>query len=553
MGKISEKVTAILKEFFLHSDDVPFENAMSLFNASRYAEAIEEFEKIIKNHPSKTSLYGNLSSVHCSQAYRNLAFINFVMGNYGEACKKFQRTLELQPQQADLYHFMGICLNNMGDYDAAINAFRLVVESDVLQVSVKVKLSIVFQNLHMWDEAIKINTGIISENDRFADIHYRLGLAYLGKKKPEKARNAFAASLRINPTYLDAKVKLAITMAYLGDFEGAISILVEIKQTHPRFADIPYYLGIIYTDRCNFDRAKEMFEEAISLNQHYKDARIKMGLMHIKTNDMTSGIEALDKASRMHKEDANLAKAIDFLKSLQTTAISEKKDMKECLGQYFGEDSLLDQLITNFNQSIEITPDLSEMMSIILNFPESERSLFETILPYVKEYVNQQLRFPDMLCSLGKLHLKLNNYQEAEQIFREALEINPRYMKAAFDLFHLQKSQKRYKDALKTASLIEESSPPYADFYADLAEIYLDLKDTDKAQANAVRSLEIKPKYARAILTKALALEKRGNDEAAAQTLSEYLALMQSLNLSEAARELESRLNNKLTKSTIRS
>jgi len=548
MGKISEKTNTILKRIFLPSIDSSFEKAMSLFNASRYAEAIKEFEKIIKNKPSKTSLYGNLSSVHCAQAYRNLAFVSFFIGNYSEACKNFKKTVELQPHQVDLYHFMGICLNNLGDYEGAFNAFSLVVESDALQVSVNVKLSIVFQNLHMWDEAININTSIISENDRYADIHYRLGLAYLGKKKPERARDAFTASLRINPDYLDAKIKLVITMAYLGDFEGAISILNEIKQKHPKFADIPYYLGIIYADMCDFNRAREMFEEAISLNQNYKDARIKMGVMHLKTNDMTSGIEELDKASQIHKEDLNLAQAIDFLKTLQINAGNEKKDIKKCLAQSFGEDSLIDQLINNFNQSIEITPDFSEMMYIILNFPESEKLLFETILPYVKEYVNQQSRFPDTLCSLGKLYLKLNKYQEAEREFRGALEINPRYMKAAFGLFRLMKSQKRYDDALKTATFIEENSPPYADFYSDLAEIYLDMGNYNEAEKNAERSLQIKPGYTRAILAKALIFGKKGNDEAASQALSQYISLTPPQYINKVAMELESRLSNKLNK-----
>ncbi|MCU0614821.1 MAG: hypothetical protein MUD09_07010 [Desulfobacterales bacterium] len=54
MGNIpGKKVIDFLRMVFLPSADSSFENAMSLFNKSRYAEAIEEFEKIIQSKPSR--------------------------------------------------------------------------------------------------------------------------------------------------------------------------------------------------------------------------------------------------------------------------------------------------------------------------------------------------------------------------------------------------------------------------------------------------------------------------------------------------------------------
>lgn len=126
----------------------------------------------------------------------------------------------------------------------------------------------------------------------------------------------------------------------------------------------------------------------------------------------------------------------------------------------------------------QINPDTGEGESIAWNDikpklkalgSDEQIKLLEKSIKKYPEDIN--IKFP-----LALLYHKKKDYEAAERVYKEILELYPKNTKAMFYLGGLMKSQKRYDDALKYLNL------------------YIDLKKTDPKVRELIKTLEEKKK-----------------------------------------------------------
>jgi len=91
------------------------------------------------------------------------------------------QALRFNPDYTELYHFIGVCQNNLGDFEGAIKSFSMLLDVEPSNLPTRLKLGVAFHNLGMWDKVIALYERILKQNPEYADIHYRLGLAFLGQ------------------------------------------------------------------------------------------------------------------------------------------------------------------------------------------------------------------------------------------------------------------------------------------------------------------------------------------------------------------------------------
>ena len=120
----------LLKRIFSIGEDQNYRRGIDYFNAHEYQRAIDAFQQVVKGKKNHSGLYQNLSRFYSSQAYRNLGTIAFVAGKFGGALKHFREAMALNPEHVDLNFYIGICLNNMGDFESAMAAFKTALNTD---------------------------------------------------------------------------------------------------------------------------------------------------------------------------------------------------------------------------------------------------------------------------------------------------------------------------------------------------------------------------------------------------------------------------------------
>jgi tetratricopeptide (TPR) repeat protein len=423
------------------------------------------------------------------------------MGNYSEALKEFSIAMERTDQNPihnDLNYFIGVCKNNLGDFEGAIQNFNALLRIDPSNFPAKLKLGIALHNHKMWDKAVSLYKKILLANPHYADIHYNLGLSLLGKGRISEAITSFERAVQVNQGYLQARVKIVVAHIYLGNFNTAFEDLIPLAENNPGYADIQYYLGITYVARDEIENAIESFRRALDINPSYKDAKVKLGALYCYSGQFEEGIRELEGVSSLDPDDKAIIMAIKAMKSIPFSSCSSGEEVqKKCSKVFFGDRQII-QSLPEFNKSIEISPDISEMITFVMNVSEEDGSLYELLIPYVKEHAAEHDDYPDLHNSLGTLYMKVQRLDEAEVSFRRSLQLNPLYHKARINLFSVLKALEKYEDAIQEGECIQANNVTYPDFHCVMAEICESMADHKRALASISKSLEMNPGYSKA-------------------------------------------------------
>ncbi len=525
------------KRLFSLGKDEIYDEAMGLFNQHNYREAIKRFEEILKRKTSAKSIHYNLSRVYISQSHRNIGIVLFAMGNYYEALQEFNMALEYNPTYHELNYFIGVCKNNLGEFDGAIENFNVVLDSDPSNLPARLKLGVALHNYKMWDKAISLYKDILKTNPKYADIHYNLGLSYLGRGKIDEAITAFEGALNINADYLQARVKIVIAQIYLGNLDKAMESLAPLVKKYPNYADIHYYLGVVHAVKNEYEEAIENFKHALEIHPSYKDAKVKLGVLYCHFEKFDEGIKELEDVSRIDPGDEDITMITNAIKNALATPSYSGEKFSEIYNKVFFKDKQITTAIPEFNRSLEISPDISEMISVIMSIAEEDRALCETLIPYVRDHVAENANYPDLHNSLGALYLKIKRFDEAEASFRMAVELNPQFMKARLNLFHTLKLLKKYEDAIKEGEYILSHEVTYPDFHCVMAEIYEGMTNHDEALNSVFKSLEMNRNYARANFLAGTIYMKKGEKDRAIEYYNKCLDSKPAEDLSVMVKE----------------
>ncbi len=507
-------MTEFLKMLWQPDKGKVFEKAMELYNQRHYNAAIEAFEEILAQKGASSDVYYNLSAVYCSQSYHFIGFRDFLMGLFPQACNYFQKALDLQPGQIDLYQLIAICLNNMKEYEGAAEAFQLLLTIDRNRSAARTNLGIVFHNLQLWDKSVQHHTAILRDYPNFPDVHYRLGLALIGMDRIHEARDAMSRALALNPKYHDAAVKLALLKANFGHYDEASQLISMVGGQRPRDPDVHYARGAILFGQHDLPGAAVAFQYVLSLAPDQREAGISLALTHVEMNDLPKAIDMLCKVKEMDPHVPHLGDAVASLEAAHNLPQGHPKTLKSLL-PFFRVETVLELLKRDVTHPLHIAPDLGDMVAIIANLHEDDCALCEPILSYIQDYVAQHPDYPDLYHNLGLLNVRLRQHAAAEKAFRTAVLLNPDYLSARMNLFRMLKEAGKDADALLEAHEIMGRVAPAQDFYADLSEICLNLGQQEEALDFAGQALKIDPHYAAAYLVQARTLVRMGRIEEA--------------------------------------
>jgi tetratricopeptide (TPR) repeat protein len=525
-----------LKKCLNFGRDTLYEEAICLFNQHNYKEAIEKFEEILKKKSSAKSLHHNLAQVYASQAHRNLGIILFTLGNFSAALEEFRKALSYNRGYTELHYFIGVCLNNMGDFDGAIQSFNTVLEVEPSNLPVRLKLGVVLHNLKMWDKAISLYENILRASPGYADIHFHLGLALLGKGNIADALGAFEKAIAINPNYLQARLKTAILLTYLGHNKEALETLTQLAGQFPDYADINYYLGIAHMGLGHTGDAMDCFLRAIEINPAYKEARLKLGVIYCHLERLDEGVKALEQACLLDPEDEDLPMIISGIRKMTETASHPGEELATVLGKICVSDEEIVRVLPEFNKYLQIGPEVSEMISIVATISKDDKELCEILIPFIKAYISSYFGYPDLHNSLGTLCYKLERMEEAETAFREAIRLNPDYLKARLNLFYTLRESGKLTEALEEGRYLSSKTTSYPDLHYTMGEVYASCDMLEEAKESLREGIRLNPRYWQAHLLMAEVHKREGNR---GEAIAELKCCLDGNPGEEAARQIQ--------------
>ena len=282
----------------------------SLVAAGRVPEAIERLHDLLQQqgefpdlHVRLGDLYdetGNdeaaLKHYHTAlniqpnflEANVKLGTHHLICGRWDQAADAFHAAAELNDHALLSYVGLGVAQAASGDLEEAMNSFDLAASiepntsllmTEMARLQLKAAVADEFLKGFQADEPgsqadvtldhddllhvqIERHAAEVRRKPRHADVRYRYGVLLRAEDRTGEAMEQFRIATEINPTYVQALVKLGICRQELGQSDQAIKAFKRVLDINSEYVDMHYRLGLLYTDRRQFDLAVREMEAA---------------------------------------------------------------------------------------------------------------------------------------------------------------------------------------------------------------------------------------------------------------------------------------------------
>lgn len=185
-------------------------------------------------------------------------------GRLDEAEAIYRRLLEVNPEQTDVLHLLGMIAMQRRSFDSAIDmlykAVRLSPQTDAYEFT----LAQVLQESGRPKEALE-HYKAVSARREYPETYHNMGIVYRFLGDAELARKMFEKAVEMRPDFSSAYVNLALIARDGGDFAGALVLLDKAVAADPQNAEAYAQQAVTRRLAGENERAVALYEKALSL------------------------------------------------------------------------------------------------------------------------------------------------------------------------------------------------------------------------------------------------------------------------------------------------
>ena len=306
------------------------------------------------------------------------------------------------------------------------------------------------------------------------------------------------------PANPEAHNMLGILHAKAGDADRALSSFGKAIALDIGAEKAYYNIGNLYLSQKNIDKAIWNYKRAISSREDYTAPRLMLARLYESMGRKKAAIKEYEEIFRVEKEyqkailndkTLTLEKRIECKNFFDVKNIYNTGFIQEKRGEYvkaLEEYDLAIKLKPDFalaylrrgivcfqvkqytkaeedlKKALKIDPDICGSGWLTGDFSSGQGRTAETKVGMVKHSPDNVL-VKDII---GSFHFREGNYQQAEKIFKEAIELDPEYGRAYAGLGTIYLRIGRYDESEKLLKKCIAISPDETDAYYNLACLY---------------------------------------------------------------------------------
>lgn len=143
-------------------------------------------------------------------------------GDLRGAANSYQRALRINPRYALAYNNLGVALADADEGPAAREALVRAAELDASLISARLNVARWHQRHRDPLAALATLREVVAFHPSNAEAWHEMGLALLGLRRPDDARDALVRAIEFRTDHAEARYALAEVLGMLGDQEGAL-------------------------------------------------------------------------------------------------------------------------------------------------------------------------------------------------------------------------------------------------------------------------------------------------------------------------------------------
>ncbi|MCJ7693509.1 MAG: sulfatase-like hydrolase/transferase [Sedimentisphaerales bacterium] len=213
----------------LHLDNLTINN---LIAQKKFDQAKISCEKIVSQRPDFYEIY------------RSLGRIAFEQGDREKSVAYVLKSLEINPNQADLHTNVAVTLTELNKFDQAIEHFNKSLRLNPNQIGIHFGIANIFEQQGKLEQAAEIYNKVLQSKPNMAPAHNNLGKILLLQGKYEQAAAHCIRALQINPQLPEAYYNLGNTRFQQANYQQAIANYQKALSLRPNWPEVQMNLNL---------------------------------------------------------------------------------------------------------------------------------------------------------------------------------------------------------------------------------------------------------------------------------------------------------------------
>jgi tetratricopeptide (TPR) repeat protein len=263
-----------------------------------------------------------------------------------------------------------------------------------------------------------------------------------------------------DPSYPQALLLLADLYQMQGLFEVSEQKLLQAKAILPEERVIDFALGELFSEEGKFGEAITSYQKVL------------------KTDDTIAGVNVNERLADVLSASGAFEDALPFFEK----ALEKKLEINTLFSFAFTalQAGYNRTAIERFIELKELDHEYHSLYYHLAQAYEREEEI-ENAFNSVKTGIKQDEFNKELFFYGGKLALKIGNEEEAVDLFRQALALDPEYMEAALTLNKVFLKKEQYENMLEIVHLMEQFENEEPQILWDAAVAYQNLEEFSQA------------------------------------------------------------------------
>lgn len=241
-------------------------------------------------------------------------------------------------------------------------------------------------------------------------------------------------------------------------FEEVIVEIEKLLALAPQHSDSLMKLGNAFVNTNRLDSAIQTYMEVVAVDRSNVDAWKALGRLHADKKNVDEAVRCWEHVKQARPDDPEAGKAIRDLSAAQMMARADERRAS-------GDGSFRD-LLKDESESEKL-----EKKAQIIRTEDDAR----TAIDLKNEEIAGDPENPRLKRELGDLYLKMNDFENAQKSYEEAIAQNPQDMYAQEKISNLRERQ--FEHALEQAKIKANANPDDAAAKAELEAVQKQLDD----------------------------------------------------------------------------
>ena len=469
-------------------------------------QAIAEYEKLVSLEPKVVEhrmILGQLYTVKHDAAKAEAAFAG---------------ARELEPANEDVVLNMARLFAESGDLARAAQILEKVPVND-RTLKMELALGATYDQLKKPELAIAAYTRALDMEPGNLHTLDALAQALLSNNQLDRALEQYLVLSKADPENAGAMVRIAEIYRRQGHFQQALEAVQKARSIDPNLLEAGYNEGLLLDLLGRFDDSIRVFSQMVDLTSHANGAYTeeeknnraifleRLGAVCLEQNRTADGLAAYQKmidlggdpAARGYQGQVDVYRAAkQYARAIEVSrkaieALPKNRDLKLMLaGELADQDKadegfvLLKSMLNNSPEDRVVWITMAQMHIRVKQWKEAEEALNKT-----ETFTSKKEDRVALVFMRGELAERQKRYEQAEQFFRQVLELDPTNT-AALNYYGYMLADKttRYPEALKLIRKAVELDPVNGAFLDSLGWCLFKMGDFELAEENLRKAVD---------------------------------------------------------------